>query len=413
MTETFHGYIDTTQDVLLVFEGCRRGLLPRVNRRLQEKERKLIQSGTVFVFDEQESGVKRWTDGMVWSPSRILGNFLIYRELEKRNGEKRLSTSDQRQRSYSVDISSTVAAAGGGPGFLSDRAKEKRLVGSLSDVYNFKPDGLIKKTMSIVVNGSTQHLISYYRPQDIVENKLRTPSSTPELTSLEISPELLVKRNFRIPPFVEPTFDHIGDPVTTGQTMHRHPNRHHAVSSTTTTNHSSSQRNRTTSPPSSMSSLRSMSAGSLNSLRQESFLYSNSSNNNSTDHRRSLHNGMPPNYEAYHHPTSPTEDNLGKPSRMYSLHIPTPPVYSSMPVSTPSPNNIRYDVMPPSPPTQQQYHHHQPVYSPIPPNPHLGHLLNPVHPLNEVSPSSSSTPTKLDQPLFYESRSLSTTPRLI
>lgn len=56
MTETFHGYIDTTQDVLLVFEGCRRGLLPRVNRRLQEKERKLIQSGTVFVFDEKESG---------------------------------------------------------------------------------------------------------------------------------------------------------------------------------------------------------------------------------------------------------------------------------------------------------------------------------------------------------------------
>jgi hypothetical protein len=56
MTETFHGYIDTTQDVLLVFEACRRGLLPRVNRRLQEKERKLIQSGTVFVFDEKESG---------------------------------------------------------------------------------------------------------------------------------------------------------------------------------------------------------------------------------------------------------------------------------------------------------------------------------------------------------------------
>lgn len=361
--------------------------------------------------------MKRWTDGLVWSPSRILGNFLIYRELEKRNGEKRLSVNDQRQRSYSVDISSTVAAAGGGTGFLSDRVKEKRLVGSLSDVYNFKPDGLIKKTMSIVVNGSTQHLISYYRPQDIVENKLRTPSSIPELTSLEISPALLVKRNFRIPPFVEPTFDHIGDPVTAGQTMHRPQNRQHAISFTTT-NHSS-QRNRTTSPPSSMSSLRSMSAGSLNSLRQESFLYSNSNSSsnhdsNSADHRRSLHNGIT-SYEPYHNPTSPTEDDLGKPSTMYSLHIPTPPVYTSMPVSTPSPNNVRYDVMPPSPPTQQQYHptYHQTTYSSIPPNPHLGHLLNPVHPLNEVPPSSSSPPTKLDQPLLHESRSLSTTPRLI
>ncbi|KAI8098511.1 Gti1/Pac2 family-domain-containing protein, partial [Halteromyces radiatus] len=201
MTETFHGYIDTTQDVLLVFEGCRRGLLPRVSRRLQEKERKLIQSGSVFVFCERESGVKRWTDGLVWSPSRILGNFLIYRELEKRNGEKRIPNVDPRLRSYSMDASSTVQAAGGG--FLSDRAKEKKLVGSLSDVYNFRPDGLIKKTMSIVVNGSTQHLISYYHPQDIIENRLRRPSSVPELASLEISPELLVKQNFRIPPFIE------------------------------------------------------------------------------------------------------------------------------------------------------------------------------------------------------------------
>ncbi|CAO3617630.1 unnamed protein product [Cunninghamella blakesleeana] len=62
--------------------------------------------------------------------------------------------------------------------------------------------------MSIVVNGVTQHLISYYDPRDVVQNKLRTPSSVPELASLEISPELLVKQNFRIPPMVEPTFDH-------------------------------------------------------------------------------------------------------------------------------------------------------------------------------------------------------------
>jgi hypothetical protein len=56
MAETFHGYIETTQDVLLIFEGCRRGLIPRVCRRLQEKERRMIRSGSVFVFDERESG---------------------------------------------------------------------------------------------------------------------------------------------------------------------------------------------------------------------------------------------------------------------------------------------------------------------------------------------------------------------
>ena len=73
----FRGYIETTYDSLLVFEAARRGMSPRVTRRLIERERGMVQSGAVFVFDEHESGIKRWTDGLVWSPSRILGNFLV------------------------------------------------------------------------------------------------------------------------------------------------------------------------------------------------------------------------------------------------------------------------------------------------------------------------------------------------
>lgn len=53
---SFHGYVASTQDVLLVFEACRRGMLPKIHRRLQEKERGLIQSGAIFVFDEHDSG---------------------------------------------------------------------------------------------------------------------------------------------------------------------------------------------------------------------------------------------------------------------------------------------------------------------------------------------------------------------
>ncbi|KAI8384839.1 Gti1/Pac2 family-domain-containing protein [Radiomyces spectabilis] len=211
VAETFHGYIETTQDVLLIFEGCRRNLLPRIGRRLQERERKMIRSGSVFVFDEKESGIKRWTDGRVWSPSRILGNFLIYRELDKRMaGDKRLSMSaavrsmrglgDARSRSYSADQNCH-------PGDVSERCKERHLVGSLSDSYRFRQDGLIKKTMSIIINGVSQHLVSYYHPQDVMNSKLRTPSSVPELACLEISAELLSKQNFRIPPMVEPIMD--------------------------------------------------------------------------------------------------------------------------------------------------------------------------------------------------------------
>lgn len=131
---------------------------------------------------------------------------MIYRELDKRiPGDKKLTsiTNESRQRSFSADQTAGIL------GISTDRNRERRLVGSLSDSYRFRKDGLIKKTMSIIVNGVTQHLVSYYHPQDIISNKLRTPSSVPELASLEISPDLLVKQNFRVPPMVEPSsFDH-------------------------------------------------------------------------------------------------------------------------------------------------------------------------------------------------------------
>lgn len=82
--ETFYGLVENTLDALRIFQMCREGRLNRVRRRLHERERRLIRSGSVFVFDEEESGIRRWTDGRLWSPSRILGNFLIYRELEKK-----------------------------------------------------------------------------------------------------------------------------------------------------------------------------------------------------------------------------------------------------------------------------------------------------------------------------------------
>ncbi|KAG0036321.1 hypothetical protein BGZ82_004378 [Podila clonocystis] len=197
IVETFHGYVETTQDTLLIFEACRRGLLPRICRRLQEKERRIVQSGTVFVFDERESGIKRWTDGLVWSPSRILGNFLVYRELDKRNaGKKDASPIDRASRSSSSDNESAI-----------EKNKERALVGSLTNSYRFRKNGLIKKTMSIIVNGVSQHMISYYSKDDVLAGKLRTPSSVPELAGLEISPEFLMKQNFRIPPTVEQSYD--------------------------------------------------------------------------------------------------------------------------------------------------------------------------------------------------------------
>lgn len=218
----FRGFVESTLDALLVFEGCRRGTLSKITRRLQEFEkRELVQSGAVFVFDEKETGIKRWTDGLQWSPSRTLGNFLVYRELDRKiqrpdgeevsarpvgsmaekgpepsaafpfggaNGDPEALAAARRQRSLSDSSSG-----------LLDRERERQLVGSLTSSYRFRSDGLVKKTISL----SGLHLIGYYRIDDVTSGRLRTPSSLAEFTSFEIHPAFLSPNLFRVPPLVE------------------------------------------------------------------------------------------------------------------------------------------------------------------------------------------------------------------
>ncbi|KIJ19386.1 hypothetical protein PAXINDRAFT_166582 [Paxillus involutus ATCC 200175] len=207
------GWIETTGDALLILEAARRGLIPRVTRRLVDSERKMITSGSVFVFDEDESGIKRWTDGFFWSPSRILGNFLLYRETDKRGAGHRGARSDppesmNEHSQYNVDGArldgqSLSRPKGEASSLGVDRHRERVLVGSLTNSYKFKSDGLMKKTFSLTIAGVSQHLISYYKIEDVEQGRLRSPSSLPELASLDISPEYLDKTHFRNPPKVE------------------------------------------------------------------------------------------------------------------------------------------------------------------------------------------------------------------
>lgn len=204
------GWIETTGDALLILEAARRGLIPRVTRRLVDSERKMITSGSVFVFDEDESGIKRWTDGFFWSPSRILGNFLLYRETEKKGtGHRgpRVEVPDGHEQ-FGPDggklEGQTLSRPRGEASRLGiDRHRERSLVGSLTNSYKFKSGGMMKKTFSLTINGVSQHLISYYKIEDVEDGRLRSPSSYPELASLDISPEYLDKTHFRNPPKVE------------------------------------------------------------------------------------------------------------------------------------------------------------------------------------------------------------------
>lgn len=156
--ETFRGKIDTTNDALLLFEACRLGRLKRVPRRLSESERLThVKAGAIFIWDEDESGIKRWTDGKSWSPSRIHGSFLLYKEIEPRRK----------------------------PPVKSNKGEGE----AVANDFVVKEGGLIKKALSICTADSRrQHLVSYYSKDD--SSDLKTPSSLPSFAEIAIPNEM-------------------------------------------------------------------------------------------------------------------------------------------------------------------------------------------------------------------------------
>ncbi|KAL7410017.1 Gti1/Pac2 family-domain-containing protein [Mrakia frigida] len=289
-TPPFVGIVNTTEDALLLFEGSRRSLVPRITRRLLESEKSLITSGAIFVFDELESGIKRWTDSLIWSPSRIVSNFVVYREADQRTNRRSKQTrhpafaNSRVQSSTSTSSSSSSSSSpyvqvacsnlsnpdgldleeaqdaegeqiqggalgnrgdGGGSSKKNKRCessgrpasredREREIVGSLIPSSRFKTGGLIKKTISISINGVAQHLISYFTLEDALSGKLRTPSTVPELASISIPADLLAGFMFHFPPATETnedgTFRFVGEQDEATRSSTRLPSTRRATS---------------------------------------------------------------------------------------------------------------------------------------------------------------------------------------
>nr|GAT58323.1 predicted protein [Mycena chlorophos] len=175
----FYGAVETTMNALRLIHAARQGIIPRITRRLNDAERRsMIKSGAVFVFSVEESGIKRWTDGLLWSPSRIVGNFLVYREINERTNSR-----GSQKRLYPSDESSRALSAG--------------------EHGTFKTNGLIKKTITVTIEGSDLHLISYYTAADQHSGKLKRPTCRPDIMALTMDPRLFRATNFRVPPKTE------------------------------------------------------------------------------------------------------------------------------------------------------------------------------------------------------------------
>ncbi|KAF2841618.1 hypothetical protein M501DRAFT_919771, partial [Patellaria atrata CBS 101060] len=204
MQPTWFGHLLTAKDALIILEACLQGKLQHCPRRPHDRERpNLIKSGAVFIYEENASGIKRWTDGLNWSPSRIMGNYLVYRELKepfapgekKRASKKKTSSSgDDRTLNGGIDSSGSHNASQ----YIDE--DERRLFGSLIDSYPFKEDGLMKKTITLKYRNIIHHVVSYYDPRDLRGDKtLFRPLNHPDFQGITVRPELEHCQKFKVP----------------------------------------------------------------------------------------------------------------------------------------------------------------------------------------------------------------------
>jgi hypothetical protein len=221
LTATYFGFIPSTFDALILVEAVLRGKLNHVARRPHDRERDtVIKSGTIFIYEEHSSGIKRWTDGIQWSPSRILGNFLIYRQLERgfepgqkkkalkkpkqSNGVSKNKSPPRHANNYQ-DTGNSHGYSGSSSQILFRNAEQERsLVGSLTDSYDFLENGLVKKTISVDFRDVKHHVVSYYTLVDAMKpGYLKLPSQDPELRSFRVGEgymdELMQCQGFRCP----------------------------------------------------------------------------------------------------------------------------------------------------------------------------------------------------------------------
>ncbi|RKP25498.1 Gti1/Pac2 family-domain-containing protein, partial [Syncephalis pseudoplumigaleata] len=148
----YEGFVDTVYDALLLFEAFSLKKIPGVTRRLTRDERERIGSGMIFIWDEDEAGILRWTDGRRWSSSRPCGNFIY---------------------TWHAMQDSNVPPS--------------RFHNTARNHYPVLRGGLIKRALSInTADGRRMHLVSYYTAAQIEEKRLSIPRQDPKLQTIQI-----------------------------------------------------------------------------------------------------------------------------------------------------------------------------------------------------------------------------------
>ena len=182
---TFYGYVLDKLDALILVEACLSGKLAFISKQPEKDEKaSLPKSGNVFVYDKDASRTSRWNDYAIWTPSRVLGNFFVYGELDnpiprerkKQAGRCKRSTrapypqrrldNDTLPQTSSVSPYSNSGEAKPPSEVASskqDKKFERTLVGSLIDIYDLRAGGLVKKARRMIWRG---HILHYGRCEE-------------------------------------------------------------------------------------------------------------------------------------------------------------------------------------------------------------------------------------------------------
>ncbi|KNE69845.1 hypothetical protein AMAG_14374 [Allomyces macrogynus ATCC 38327] len=211
---TYRGYLATFEDALYLLEACRRGVLPRTTKRLStDEKRRAVFHGAIYLFLEEESGIKRWTDKVDWSASRIAGQFLIYREIHNPAAAAASGAGKDTSAVKDANAATNPAALPATPTSVSTTATPVHCDASDEDEVSLapstasslavpaklttpacamarkngfviKPNGLIKRTISLQCDGATHHIVSYCFPDQV--DDLPRPSMDPRLAHLPL-----------------------------------------------------------------------------------------------------------------------------------------------------------------------------------------------------------------------------------
>ncbi|EJW01884.1 hypothetical protein EDEG_03638 [Edhazardia aedis USNM 41457] len=103
--KNFNVYINTQEEAILIAHAFRLNLFHLSTERLDQKNREKIRNGDVFCFIENEQ-LRRWTDGKIWSPSKIVGYFLQYKEVPRHLSKNAIKKKKSycENYNYSKDI---------------------------------------------------------------------------------------------------------------------------------------------------------------------------------------------------------------------------------------------------------------------------------------------------------------------